>query len=138
MKRKTNTVFGLVLAAAICLVVWSGRGDPRLLPHWAWLPGTLLGVVGGTFGGLAGNLAAKGRSRKAVLAFGATMLGTCAGMLAGGLVLLVMGRPWQFWYPWVLPGLIGSAVFAALIPSLRRRYDEAEMRRLSAKDISSQ
>ena len=111
--------------------------DAALGPRWAWLPGTLFGVLGGLWGGVSGCLAPRGRARKLVMAWGLVLLAACAGMLLLALALLMMGHPRLLWYPWLLPGAIGIVVFGPLIRTVRLRYQQAEMRRLEAKDISS-
>ena len=105
--------------------------------RWAWLPGTLFGVVGGTWGSAIGILAPRGRGRGILTACGVLLLGACAGMLVGGLALLTMGRSWYSWYPWLLPGVFGCIGLPRLLRVTRLRYEEAEMRRISASDISS-
>jgi hypothetical protein len=106
--------------------------DPNL---YAWIPGTLLGVVGGTLGALAGALAPRGRARGLVLGlFAAAALASFA-LLAIGVAALLVGQPYGIWYGFGLPGLLGSVLFAALYPVVQRRYLEAETRRLQAADL---
>ena len=138
MNRRTSILFGAVFAFTVTLIIWGGRGEPQEVARWGWLPGTLLGVVGGLYGALAGTLAPRGRGRRAVLTCHVLLLSASVGMLLGGLLLLLTGRAWHVWYPWLLPGVIGSWVFGALLAAVRQRYQEAEMRRLEAEDISSQ
>jgi hypothetical protein len=108
-----------------------------VLARWAWLPGALLGVLGGTFGTAIGVLAPRGRGRGFLMACGVLLLSACAGMLTSGLSMLVMGRGFHVWYPWLLPGLIGCIVFTSCLLVARTTYQAAEARRLSAEDISS-
>ncbi len=110
---------------------------PMDAARWAWLPGTLLGVIGGTFGSLSGVLAAKGRARSAVLLSGALLLAASVGMLLGGVLLLAMRRTWYLWYMWLLPGGLGCLLFPRVLHTIARAYNQAEMRRLQAKDIST-
>ena len=105
--------------------------------RWAWLPGTLLGVVGGTWGGAIGRLAPRGRGRGILTACGMLLLAACVGMLAGGFALLLMGRKWFVWYTWLLPGALGCIVLPVSLRAARLQYEAAEMRRISASDISS-
>ena len=95
-------------------------------------------MIAGTFGGVSGTLAAKGRARSAVLVVGALLLAASVGMLIGGLVLLAMRRTWHLWYMWLLPGGLGCLLFPRVLHTIARAYNQAEMRRLQAKDISSQ
>lgn len=105
--------------------------------RWAWLPGTLFGVVAGTYGSIASRLARIGRWRNWVMTCGVLLVGACGGMLVGGLALLAMHRPWYIWYTWLLPGALGCIVVPVCLRAARLQYQEAEMRRISASDISS-
>jgi len=105
--------------------------------RWAWLPGTLLGVVGGTLGSAIGIFAPRGRGRGVIIACGMLLLGECVGMLAGGFALLLMGRKWFVWYTWLLPGVLGCILLPVILRAARLQYEAAEMRRISASDISS-
>jgi len=106
--------------------------DPNL---YAFIPGTLLGVVGGTLGALAGTLAPRGKARGLVQgAFGA-VIAASALMLALAVVALATGQPYGIWYGLGLPGLIGIVVFGALLPVVRARYREAETRRMGVADF---
>ncbi|MBK9114436.1 MAG: hypothetical protein IPM22_02015 [Betaproteobacteria bacterium] len=106
--------------------------DPNL---YAFIPGTLLGVVGGTMGALAGTLAPRGRARAFVVGAFAAMLALCAVMLVAAVVALAAGQPYGVWYGLGLPGLIGIVVFGALLPVVLARYREAETRRMGAADF---
>lgn len=107
--------------------------DPNL---YAWIPGTLLGAVGGTLGAVAGTLAPRGKARGLVLGlFAAAALASFA-LLVIGLVALLIGQPYGVWYGFGLPGLLGTVLFSVLYPVVRSRYLEAETRRLQAADLS--
>lgn len=106
--------------------------DPNL---FAWIPGTLLGVVGGTLGALAGTLAPRGKARAAVLGFHAAAIAGSFALLVCGLVALLTGQPYGIWYGFGLPGLLGLIIFGSLYPVVRQRYREAEARKLGAADL---
>jgi len=127
------TVAMVTAYAALSTADWHGTVSAR----WAWLPGTLFGVVAGTYGSIAWRLARTGRWRNCVMTCGALLVGACGGMLVGGLALLTMHRPWYIWYPWLLPGVLGCTLVPCRLAGVRRDYQEAEMRRISASDISS-
>ncbi|UCH35862.1 MAG: hypothetical protein JSV65_05775 [Armatimonadota bacterium] len=105
--------------------------------RWAWLPGTLWGVLVGTYGSIAWRLARIGRGRSWVMTLGMLLVGASAGMLVGGLALLAMHRPWHIWYTWLLPGVLGCTLVPYRLSGVRRDYEAAEMRRISASDIVS-
>jgi Na+/H+-translocating membrane pyrophosphatase len=138
-KRSTRTsiLFAAVVASMICVALSSAHWEWQTAARWAWLPGTLFGVVAGTYGSTAWRLARTGRRRNLAMTCGMLLLGACSGMLVGGLALLAMHRSWYIWYPWLLPGVLGCLLLPRHLAGLRRCYQEAEMRRLSASDISS-
>lgn len=102
--------------------------------RWAWLPGTLLGVIGGMWGALAGTLAPQGKARSLVLGVGALLWVISMVLLAAGLTALFTGQPYGVWYGLGLAGLIGTIVLGPLLPVARKRYREAEERRMQAED----
>lgn len=105
------------------------------LNRWAWLPGTLLGCIGGLWGGLAGTLAPQGKARSLVLGLGGVLETLSIGLLMAGLLALVTGQPYGVWYGLGLAGLIGSLVIPAGLFVIRKRYREAEERRMQAEDF---
>jgi hypothetical protein len=94
--------------------------------------GGLLGTLGGVLGAAAGALAPKGKARGFVLgAFTAFMLIGIANLVLG-IYAVATGQPYGIWYPLVLIGVLLTVLFAALKPVVRKRYDEAEARRMDA------
>src|SRR5262249_35423983 len=106
--------------------------DPN---RWAWLPGTLLGCLGGLWGALAGTLAPQGKARHLVLGFGLLLWGLSVVLLVTGLVALCTGQPYGVWYGLGLGGLIGAVALGPALPLVRKRYREAEERRIQAEDF---
>jgi hypothetical protein len=137
MSAKASIPSVVVGVITLCLVLSTRDWQPMDAARWAWLPGTLFGVVVGTWGGVSGTLAQKGRGRAAVTVCGWLLFAWSVGALAGALVLLTMGKGWHIWYPWLLPGGLGALLLPRLLRTVGSRYQEAETRRLSAKDISS-
>lgn len=103
--------------------------------QYAWIPGTLLGVLGGTFGGVVGSLAPMGKGRRLVMAAWWLLVICCAGLLAAGTVAFVAKQPYGVWYGLALPGLLGLILFPALKPTITSAYRMAEERRMQAKDL---
>jgi len=99
--------------------------------------GAVEGVLGGAWGAAVGILAPQGRGRGILIPWGMLLLAASVGMLAAGLALLSMGLKWFIWETWLTTGALGSSVFFWCLRIARRRYEEAEMRRISASDISS-
>ncbi len=100
------------------------------------------GGVGGTLGGLigaaAGVLAPRGKARFAVL--GSMWLMALVGLatLATGIVAVTQQQPYAIWYPLVLLGGIFTLVMGTLIPVVRKRYTEAEHKRMAAVELRGQ
>ena len=137
MNRQVNAGLFSALALVVAVAVWAWwPHDGMFAARWAWLPGTALGCLGGTYGALIGWLAPKGVGRRPLLAAGYLFVAVGAGSLLVGLAYLVAGHPYHLWYPWLLSGVIGVAVLGPLLPVIRRRFEEAEMRKLESRDIA--
>ena len=95
--------------------------------------GVYLGAYGGA--GVGGPLAQQGKGRGFVLP--AFLVTAVVGvvLLAAGLVGLLVGQPYVVYYPFLLLGLIMSAVFGGLYPVMRTRYRQAETRKLEAEAL---
>jgi hypothetical protein len=109
--------------------------EPWFDPTYAWLPGTLLGVLAGTVGGLAGWLAPKGKARGPIMGAFWLLLGASAVMLVAGTIGYVGGQPYGVWYGLGLAGLIGVLALGFNAPRLLKLYREAEERRIVAHDL---
>ena len=60
------------------------------------------------------------------------VFGLCS--LVAGVVALVLRQPYMVYYPLLLLGIISTAVSTSCIRAFRKRYEEAELRRMSAID----
>jgi hypothetical protein len=112
--------------------------EPWFNPVWfGALYGSIVGGVGGSLagllGGLAGWLAPQGKGRPWIL--GGFMVFIIFGLLnlAVGVYALAAGQPYGIWYPLLLVGVVLTIVESILFPVVRRRYREAEERRLEAE-----
>jgi len=94
--------------------------------------GGVLGSLGGVLGAVAGKLAPQGKARSFVM--GAFTFFTLLGVvhLALGIYAVVSGQPYGIWYPLVLIGFLLALLFGILKPVVRKRYEEAEARRMDA------
>ncbi|PCJ54476.1 MAG: hypothetical protein COA70_04960 [Planctomycetota bacterium] len=94
--------------------------------------GAGIGVIGGSLGAAAGVLAPKGKGRGIVL--GGMIIFAVVGVitLIIGVVAVSGGQPYHVWYPMVLLGAMLAGLFGGLTPVIRKRYSEAEARRLDA------
>ena len=90
------------------------------------------GTLAGVLGALAGSLAPQGKGRSLILGGMYAMVGFGVLSLVFGLVALFAGQPYGIWFAPVLAGVIFVSVVGSLVPVIRRRYEEAEPRRLEA------
>jgi hypothetical protein len=111
--------------------------EPWFDPNaYAWIPGTALGVLAGTWGSVVGILAPRGKAKTLVLGVGWSLLAASAAMLVAGLFALSQKQPYGVWYGLLLPGFVGPIALGVNLPVVYRRYREAEKRRMEAEDIS--
>ncbi len=107
--------------------------DPiRFGALYGGIAGGVLGSLGGILGAMAGTLAPKGKGRSFVLGAFTLMILIGAGHLLLGLYALANRQPYGIWYPLVLIGSILTIVMGSLRPVVRKRYQEAEARKMEA------
>jgi hypothetical protein len=104
--------------------------------------GAIIGGVGGAlagiWGALAGYLAPRGKAKVLVLGIG-TIIAVAGAIVAGiGIYAWIVGQPYSVWYPLTLGGAILTIVCGALLPVARKRYFEADARRLAAEQFRGQ
>ena len=138
-----NIVFGgrgTVYLSPLELVQYSGSEDP-LTPAGAWWSDRQAGLVGGLTGGvlgmlgaLVGVLAGMGRARRLVLGLLKLVIAASAVALLLGGVALAIGQPYAVYYPLLLLGVLGVAVPVGSLIAFRKRYEQLELRRMSAFD----
>ena len=94
--------------------------------------GALMGVLGGLVGGV---LAPRGIGRRWVLGGMLVLVLLGLAQLGFGVYVLLVGQPYAIWFAPVLCGLIYTLVVGPLIPVVRKRYAQAEARRMDAESI---
>ena len=101
--------------------------------------GAIVGGGGGTliglWGGLAGTFASQGKGRSLVLGTAWAFVGLGVVLACAGLYALVAGQPFHIWFWPCQVGFIAALLVGCLIPVIRRRYNEAEVRRLQAEQF---
>ena len=90
--------------------------------------GSVLGVVGG----MIGTLCALGRWRYFVLGLMRTITVLGLATLLLGLWAATHEQPYGVYYPLLLGGGLAALIFGSLLPVVRRRYAESELRRMAA------
>ncbi len=106
--------------------------DPN---HYAWIPGTVYGIVAGLMAVVVAWLVPRGRARAFILRAWLALWAAGVVLLAAGSVALVNGQPWGVWYGLLLPGAIGTLVVGANWLVILKKYRDVEERRLAAKDL---
>jgi hypothetical protein len=130
-------------------LVMQGRGTVYLRPirlygvagsWWSPQQSGLIGGIGGSvigcFGALLGLLASKGKARNFVLATMKIFIALGILLTIAGFVAVVCKQPYAVWYALLLPGVILTLVFSLNLPSIQRRYDELEIRRMTSIDAT--
>ena len=56
-------------------------------------------------------------------------------VLVLGLAALGMGQPYAVWYPLVLVGGLSAVICGALVTTVKKRYEQLELRRAVAMDL---
>lgn len=107
----------------------------------AWWGARAAGAIGGIFGGtmgvlgaITGILAARGKARGFVLSVYWGLLGIGLCLLAVGIFAVIRHQPYAVYYSLLFAGGLLSILSIALMPVVRRRYREQELRRMSAAD----
>jgi len=86
--------------------------------------GALIGIVGG-----------RGKARRFVMALLWALAACGAILLAGGMTALVRSQPYHVYYPLVLLGSLMLGISLGLVPVMKRRYAQSELRKISAMDV---
>ena len=115
------------LPASPILAWWSNRQ--------AGLIGGIGGSVFGCLGALVGVVGGRGRARRFVLGLLLAMAGCGAACLAVGIVAAVKSQPYHVYYPLLLLGGLLVVIPLGLLPVMKRRYAQLELRKMSAMDV---
>jgi len=116
--------------------------DPLAITGQWWSGATAgwIGGIGGAFigclGGLIGTLVGLGRARQLVVALAMLLTGIGVVSLVGGIFALVLGQSYAVYYPLLLAGLLCTILPLTQLGTIRRRYEELELRRMNAVDAA--
>jgi hypothetical protein len=97
--------------------------------------GAIAGAVLGCVGAMIGVLTALGRARSLVIASARTLIAFGAAAFVAGIIASAWSQPYSVFYPLLLLGAIACIVPLGLLPTIRRRYEEVELRTMRAHDI---
>ena len=110
-------------------------GTGRTLDEQAGLLGGVAGVVAGGVGALIGVLTSLGRGRRFVVAAAISLVVFGTLTFAAGVVTLTRSHPYAVYYPLLLVGFLSAVVPLGVMPAIRRRYEEVELRTMRAHDV---
>jgi len=98
-----------------------------------WLGGVIGGGIG-IIGAIIGTLCGWGRGRSIAVGLGwLVVVAGVVSLLAGG-VAVAAGQPYAVYYPLLLLGAISTLVMGGNMRTIRKRFAEAELRRMEAMD----
>lgn len=107
---------------------------------WTDRTSGLFGGIGGSVVGLVGALvgifAGIGKCRRFVLSLMIVWLVFGVICLVFGVVALLSKQPYAVYYPLLLFGFLSTLLSACLCRGVRKRYEEIELRKMAAKDVS--
>lgn len=95
---------------------------PWFTPSFAPVPGIAIGIAGGAFGCLAGMVMSSPESRARWLGMfalaGRSLLACSVAILLAALAAVSLGQPNTVWRALLIPGIVGTAAFAAALPAI--------------------
>ena len=97
--------------------------------------GGIAGGVVGSIGALIGVLTSLGRGRRFVDLTAKALVVAGTASFIGGLVAVARSQPYALYYPLLLGGFIAAVIPLGLLPSIRKRYQDIELRRMRAHDL---
>jgi len=108
--------------------------DPQTAGKIGGIIGGCVGAAGGIIGCTCGLCIRKGYKILVYAAF-ILIITICLALLMTGLIALFCKQPYHVWYSFLLPGLLGTIIFSIILPVVRKRFIEMEMRQMQAKDL---
>jgi hypothetical protein len=115
-------------------------GLPESSGWWSGRTGGLIGGIGGSviglLGALLGSLTARRRARRFVLGLMLALAVVGAGLIVVGGIALAFRQPYAVWFPLLLGGTILAVVIGNGRRTARRAFEDAELRKMRALDLS--
>ncbi len=103
-------------------------------PQAGGLVGGLLGCLIGLMGAVIGTLCSLGRARTLCLTSCWMAIGIGVVCLIAGTIALTLQQPYEVYYPLLLTGIIATSVVGGLMRTVRKRFEEAELRKMASMD----
>lgn len=97
--------------------------DPN---QYAWIPGTVFGIVAVALGAVAAWLVPKGRAKEYVVRAWVSLLAVAIILFIAGITALSKSQPWGVWYGLLLPGIIGTVVLSGNLLVILKKYREVK------------
>ena len=120
-------------AAAAAISGDAGEPAATILPRLTATAGSIVGGVGA----LMGVLTSLGRARRLVLILAASLVAVGAAVFVAGLVAMSASPSTAEGYPALLLfGFLASVVPLGLLPVIRKRYEDVELRMMRAHDLT--
>lgn len=144
-KLELNVVFkgsGAVELGELRLVQYDRVRDAYAVPGQWWsdsdggIIGAIAGITLGCLGAAVGKLSSQGKARTVAegILKGMMVLGILALVLS--VVALTTSQPYGVVFPLLLVGVLCSALPVSTLRSVRRRYEELELRRIDSIDAT--
>ncbi len=133
---------GTVYLSSLRLVQYADNENPLAVAGAWWdgrtggIVGGLLGSVLGCLGALIGVLGGNGKARGLVLGLMKVIFLAGVLLLATAVAALIYSQPYAVWFPLMLGGTLCSAIMGGLLPVLRSRYEQLELRQMTAIDAA--
>jgi hypothetical protein len=113
-----------------------GLPDDASTNRIAGLAGGVAGAVIGALGALIGVLTSLGRARRFVIASATSLIAFGTLAFLAGIAAFVSARSYSSAYPvLLLLGFVSSVVPLTLLPTIKTRYEEIELRTMRAHDL---
>jgi hypothetical protein len=97
---------------------------------------SVAGTVVGFAGAMIGVLTSLGRARKLVVTLAVTVAVVGGAMCLLGIAVFASGGSPSASAPLLLVGILGSVLPLVLLPTIRRRYQDIELRTMRAHDVA--
>lgn len=132
---------GVVMISDLQLKQYEANENPMLDEGRSWWTERTSGLVFGTLGAcigllgfVVGILTSAGKARSLVMALLNLFLVVGVASFAGGIVAYLQNQPYAVFYPLLLIGLLCTVIPLGLRRSIRKRYEDLELRKMRSMD----